>query len=454
MTRSAEHPDTTTSQSASSRSMQRRVQWSGFFGAVMEWYDFYLYSFASATLFGPLFFPQASAAVGVLASFATLAVGFVVRPLGGLLFGHFGDRIGRRGVLVFTLALMGGASTLMGVLPTYAAAGIWAPVLLVLLRIAQGISAGGEWAGGVLMTIEHASGRRRALATSGPQMGLYAGIVLANAVFLLVSLLPHGQLFSWGWRLPFLGSIVLVGIALWIRLGINETPVFKAAQERNAISKRPLAGLFRNHRRALLIVILLVFGVSSIGSFKNTFLASYAIQMNYSTTAALTIPIVGEVLAGLLVPVFSAASDRFGRKNLAATGSLLMILGGWLSFVGIGTHNLAIAILCVILLCIPHSMVYGPIAAWVSELFPTGNRYGGVSVGYQVGTTLGSGFLPLIAAALLLAGGGAPHYGLVLAYLAFVCLLNLAGVVMARETAHASFEQIDGATDRPSRKPR
>ena len=432
---------------AAGESMRRRVQVSAYLGAVIEWYDFYLYGFAAATVLNVLFFPRLDAAAGIIASFATLAVGFVARPLGALIFAHYGDRVGRRGVLVVTLSAMGVASTLIGLLPTYATAGIWAPILLVTLRLLQGVSAGGEWGGAVLVTVEHAATGRRGLAASLPQVGLFTGVLLANGVFFVASLLPDEEFRSWGWRVPFLSSIVLVGIALWIRLRVTESPVFEAARSRGALSRQPLIDLLRYRWRALLVAVLLVIGLSSFSAFEGVFLTSYAIQLGFSTSEALAMTLVGTSLAVLMLPLSAHLSDRYGRRRLVATGTILAMAAASVVLSAVGTGNLVLSIAAVALLWITHSVAYGPLAAWLSELFPTGSRYGGVSIGYQVAVTLGAGMFPLIAAALLAAAGGVPHHGLVLAYVLAGCLLTLAGTRMAGETAYDSFSRIDERAD-------
>ena len=426
-----------------SRSMRRRVQVSAFLGAVIEWYDFYLYGYAAAVVLNTLFFPSTDAAAGTLGAFATLAVGWLARPLGAVVFGYFGDRTGRRGVLVATLLMMGLASALIGVLPTYGSVGVAAPVLLVVLRVVQGVSAGGEFAGAILMTVEHSRPTRRALASSVAQMGLYVGVLLANVVILLVALLPRAAFLSWGWRLPFLGSVLLVVVALWIRLGVTESPVFEEAKREHHIGRHPLRALVHDHWRELLVVILIMFGIATISAFQGVFLASYAVASGFTTVNALTMTLVGTVAAVIMLPISAFASDRIGRKKLVVTGGIVMIPAVWLALVGVGSRNLGWALLGGALPWIGHSIAYGPIAAWMSELFPTGNRYGGVSIGYQFSATLGAGFFPLIGTALLAASGGPPHHGLVYAYLVVAALVTLAGAHLARETSRDSFAAIE-----------
>lgn len=427
----------------SSRAMRRRVQLSALLGALIEWYDFYLYGFAAAVVLNALFFPAADAATGTIAAFATFAVGFLARPLGAVVFAHFGDRVGRRGVLVITLLLMGLSSTLIGLLPTYATIGVAAPILLVVLRIVQGLSAGGEFGGAVLMTVEHSRPGRRAIASSTAQIGLYGGVLLANGVILLVSLLPREVFLAWAWRVPFLFSIVLVGIALWVRWGVAESPVFEEARREQHITENPLRRLLRDHWRELLLVVMIMFGIASASTFQGAFLASYAVASTFTAAQALTMTLVGTACAVVVMPISAYASDRVGRKRLVVTGAVLLLLSTFVALVAVGTGNVTLAVVGAALPWISHSVAYGPIAAWMTELFPTGNRFGGVSVGYQVSATIGAGFFPLIGTALLAASGGAPRFGLVYAYLAFTVLVTLVGALLARETARDSFSEIE-----------
>ena len=427
----------------SSRSMRRRVQLSSFLGALIEWYDFYLYSFVAATVFNGLFFPTVDPATGVIASFATLAAGFVSRPLGALIFARLGDRSGRKRVLVITLLMMGLASALIGLLPTYKSIGLWAPILLVALRVIQGISAGGEFGGAVLMTVEHAEKGRRGLASSVAQIGLYAGILLANAVLFGASLLPSGDFTAWGWRIPFLGSFLLVAVALWIRLGIDESPVFEEAKHEAALSKRPVLDLLRMQWRSLLAVLLLMFGVATLSAFLTSFVPAYAVQSGFTPSQALALTLTAIALGVIVLPSAAALSDKVGRKKVVLAGGILMILASLITFPALGTKNLGVAILAVATLGIAHSTAYGPMAAWISELFPTSSRYSGVSIGYQIAALLGAGFFPIIGTSLLVAGGGIGHYELVLGYVLFSILVTLLGVRLARETAHEGFVDLD-----------
>lgn len=428
---------------------RRRAMWSALLGTLVEYYDFYLYSLLAAVAIGPLFFPGSDPAAALLASFATLAIGFVARPVGALLMTAVGDRLGRRKVLLVTVVAMGVASLLIGLLPTYSTIGVWAPILLVVLRVVQGLAAGGEFGGGLLMSVEYARNDRRGLASSAPQVGLYAGIILANASLLLVSLMPRPDFLGWGWRLPFFFSLVLVAVTLWVRAGVDETPVFEKARRAQRLAQRPLADLFRTQWRALGIVILAAFAVTTASAFNSSYKPAYAIQLGFSSSQALTITLLGTSTGLLFVPLFAGLSDRWGRKRLAVGGIVLIPVTAWVAFEALGSGTWGLALVAAILPAIAHSMAFGPIGAWIAELFPTRFRYGGASIGFQLAATFGAGFFPLIATGLSAAAGGPPHYGLVLGYLVIAALISLVGVRLARETANSTFDEIDSGKATP-----
>jgi MFS transporter, MHS family, shikimate and dehydroshikimate transport protein len=438
-----------TSEDTTNDTQRKRAMWSALLGTLVEYYDFYLYSLLAAVAIGPLFFPGSDPSAALLASFATLAVGFVARPVGALLMTAVGDRLGRRNVLLITVLAMGIASLLIGLLPTYATIGVWAPVLLVVLRVVQGLAAGGEFGGGLLMSVEYAKNERRGLASSAPQVGLYAGIILANASLLLVSLLPREDFLGWGWRLPFFFSLVLVAVTLWVRAGVDETPVFEKAKRADQLSRRPLADLFRTQWRALGIVILAAFAVTTASAFNSSYKPAYAIQLGFTSSQALTITLLGTSTGLLFVPLFAGLSDRWGRKRLAVGGIVLIPVTAWVAFEALGSGTWGLALVAAILPAIAHSMAFGPIGAWIAELFPTRFRYGGASIGFQLAATLGAGFFPLIASGLSAAAGGPPNYGLVLGWLVVAAALSLVGVRLARETAGTTFDDIDSGKVTP-----
>lgn len=415
---------------------QRRVLLSSLIGALIEWYDFYLFGIASAVVFNVLFFPQFDPLVGTFLAFTTLAIGFFARPVGGAVWGHYGDKIGRKKMLVMSIVAMGICTTAMGLLPTYAQIGVAAPVMLLLLRLVQGVAAGGEWGGAVLMAMEH-SPKRRGFSSSFPQMGLTGWILVANGVFALVALMPEKELLAWGWRLPFLFSAVLVIVGLWIRLGVSESPVFLAEQKRQAQDparkKAPLVEVFK-HPRTLIVTILLVLGPFAVSAVYLTFAASYGLQTGFSRSDLLTASIIAAALGLIGQPIFASWSDYIGRKKVVAIGLVLQAVTGVILFAQMNTGSVAGLYWSISLISIAHAICYAPLGAWLGELFPTHLRYTGSSMGYQIAGTLGGGLTPVICTSLLIAAGGAPHSGLVVVFTVATSLLSLVGVLMAKET--------------------
>jgi MHS family shikimate/dehydroshikimate transporter-like MFS transporter len=308
---------------------RRRAVASAFFGGVVEYYDFFLYSLLAAVAIGPLFFPESDPAVGLVFSFATLAVAYFARPLGGLFMSVVGDRLGRKVTLLWSVGIMGGASVLIGILPTYASIGIWAPVLLVVLRIVQGLSAGAEYGGGLLMAMEYSEEGKRGLASSAPQAGIYSGIVLANLVLLLATLMPSAVFLAWGWRLPFILSAVLLAVTLWLRSRVEETPVFEEAKRTNQLSDRPLVDLFRTQWRTVIAMIAVIFTITTTAGANLAFFPAYARGFKFSTTESLAISLVGVCLGLVLMPIFGHLSDRVGRKRLTMLGIAAIPFAMW-----------------------------------------------------------------------------------------------------------------------------
>lgn len=419
-----------------SRQMRNRVLTSSFVGSVIEWYDFYLFGVASAVVFDRMFFPSFSPTAGTLAAFATLAVGFLARPIGGIIWGHFGDKIGRKKMLVLSILLMGVATTVVGLLPTYAAIGVWAPILLVLMRLIQGISAGGEWGGAVLMSMEHAP-KRRGLSSSVAQMGLYGGILLANGVFALVSLMPDDPFFAWGWRIPFLGSAVLVALGLWIRLGVTESPVFKQAQEQAAqgeVEEKPAMPLVEvlKQPKNLVLSIFLVLGPFAASALYGTWVVSYGIGLGFPRSDVLNAVLIAAAIGFVGQPIFAGLSDLWGRKVVVGVGAVLQAVSVVVMFSMMQTGGVASMYLGISLAALAHAIVYSPLGAWLGELFPTTQRYTGASLGYQIASTVGGGFTPMICASLLaVANGGTAGISL---FMGGVCLLTLIAVFAAKET--------------------
>ncbi|MFR9806588.1 MFS transporter [Pseudonocardia sp. RS010] len=417
--------------------MRNRVLLSSFFGSVIEWYDFYLFGIASAAVFSQLFFPEFSSTAGTLASFATLAAGFIARPIGGIIWGHFGDKVGRKGMLVLSIVLMGVSTTVVGLLPTYGTIGIAAPLLLVLMRLIQGVSAGGEWGGAVLMTMEHAP-RRRGLSSSVAQMGLYGGILLANGVFALAAAATGDAFLEWGWRIPFLISALLVVIGLWIRLGVQESPIFTQAREQARQAEAPKVPLVEvlRHPKNLLVSIALVLGAFAASAVYGTWIVSYGIADGFPRADVLNAVLVSAAIGLVFQPVFAYLSDLWGRRLVVGVGAVLQALSIPVMFALMDSGSVGAMYLGISLAAFAHAIVYSPLGAWLGELFPTTQRYTGASLGYQIAGTVGGGFTPLICASLLAASGGGTA-GISL-FMGAACLLTVIAVFFAAETSRSA----------------
>ena len=410
------------------RESVRRVALASMVGTSVEWYDFFVFGTASALVFGRLFFPTFSELAGTLAAFASFAVGFVARPVGGLIFGHIGDRIGRKTTLVLTLTMMGVATFLMGLMPTYATIGVWAPILMVALRFVQGLAVGGEWGGAVLMATEHSGGERRGFFGSFAQIGSAVGGLMSNGMFLLVRQLPGDDFLSWGWRVPFLVSIVLVFVGLFIRLRIMESPIFAKIKETRRLVKVPAVELLRFDARNVLLAAGLYMAHGTL------FYAMTVYTVAYTSTVygfAQDTYLIGVTIAGavqcLTIPMYGALSDKVGRRPVIIFGTLFIIAFATpLNFMITSQIPVLIWLAVVIGICIGHNAVYSPTAALYSEMFPAHVRYSGASLGYQLGGAI-AGFVPLTAASLVGRAGGAywPIAALIAGggLIGFVCIL-------------------------------
>jgi len=418
----------TTQSGSTPRESVRRVAIASMVGTSIEWYDFFIFGTASALVFGRLFFPTFSELAGTLAAFASFAVGFVARPVGGLVFGHIGDRSGRKTTLVLTLTMMGLATFAMGLMPSYAAIGAWAPILMVLLRFVQGMAVGGEWGGAVLMATEHSGSERRGFFGSFAQMGSAVGGLMATGSFLLVQRLPEEDFVSWGWRVPFLFSIVLVLVGLFIRLRIMESPVFAQIKEARRVVRVPVVELLRSESRNVLLAagLYLAHGV--------LFYAMTVYTLAYTTSVyglAQNTYLIGVTAAGavqlITIPFLGGLSDKLGRRAVVMFGTLFIVAFAVpLNFM-ITSQVPMLAWLAVIIgICVGHNAVYAPTAALYSEMFPAHVRYSGTSLGYQLGGAI-AGFVPLIATSLVGAAGGAywPIPALIAGagVIGFVCIL-------------------------------
>lgn len=414
----------------------KRVATASVIGATIEWYDFFLYGIVAGIVLNKLYFPGHDELVSTLLAYTTFAIGFVARPLGGLIFGHFGDKIGRKSMLVMTLMIMGVATVLIGLLPTYEQIGIAAPILLLLLRIAQGIGIGGEWGGAVLMAYEYAPPEKRGFYASLPQIGLAIGLCLASGVVALMStLLTNEQFLAWGWRVGFIASIVLVAVGLYIRLRILETPEFAKVKEQGAEVKIPFVDLIKRYPKN----IILGMGARYIdGVFFNVFAVfsvlylSQHVKMPRST--ALWLVTLAAFVMIFAIPYFGRLSDKWGRPKTYAIGSFLLALCAYPAFWLLSTGDpLLVAIGIVIPFGIVYAMCYGPEAALFSDLFDAKVRYTGISFVYQFSGIFASGLTPIIATWLLAKGGGQPW--LICAYVVFAAVISMLSAMAIRSPA-------------------
>ncbi|HXW25702.1 MAG TPA: MFS transporter [Xanthobacteraceae bacterium] len=409
------------------------VVFAGSIGTVIEWYDFLIYGTAAALVFNTLFFPTIDPLAGTLAALATYSVGFVARPIGGAIFGHFGDRKGRKVMLMITMGIMALGTFAVGCLPTHQQIGVWAPVLLVALRFIQGLGLGGEWGGASLMVIEHAPAGRRGLYGSLVQIGFPLGLVTSSGVFALMTMLPDAEFKAWGWRIPFLLSILLLGVGWFVRARVPETPAFEEIKRRGAIAKNPFVeAIFKNPRSFLVAVGLKISEVSWV-YILTIFIVVYATgQLSLPRALLLNAVFIAALVEVLTIPAFGWLSDQVGRRIFYFLGTVFTAAFAFPMFWLLGTKDPQVVILTVVVaLSLGHGTMFGLQSAYFPELFGTRVRYSGASVGFQVAAALGGGFSPIIATALAGTMGGTAGVSVMLILLAVITFI---ATLCAQET--------------------
>jgi len=381
----------------------RRIVWSSVIGTAVEWYDFLIYGAATALVFNKIFFAAGNPSLATIAAFGTYGVGFFARPLGAAIFGHYGDRVGRKAMLAITIIVMGLGTFLIGLLPTYQQIGFAAPVLLVALRFLQGIGLGGEWGGAVLMVVENCPTRRRGLLGSCVQIGNPIGNIAAIGMFSLVATLPEQQFLSWGWRIPFLISIFLVGVGLYIRLSMEETPVCRQVKAKNEILQLPVIEIFKHHRRPFFTAVCLKISEIAWASIAGVFVMSYVtVNLGLPRSLVLNGAFAASLTALFAIPLFGWLSDRIGRKTMFFASCAFSALFAFPFFWLLDTRDPTIVILTIVVaISFGQMVMFGIGAPWYSELFSARLRYSGASLGFQVGAALSGGLSPLIAASLM-----------------------------------------------------
>ncbi|MGX7824113.1 MFS transporter [Actinokineospora sp. 24-640] len=413
-----------------------RIVGASLIGTTIEWYDFFLYSSAAALVFNKLFFPNADPLTGTLLAFTTYAIGFLARPIGGLVFGHFGDKVGRKKLLVLSLVLMGVATFAMGLLPTYAAIGAAAPVLLTLLRLVQGFALGGEWGGAVLIVSEHGDDKRRGFWASWPQCGAPGGNLLATGVLAFLAATQTDEAFlSWGWRVPFLLSGVLVVIGLWIRLTVTESPVFLAAQakaEKHTEKHVPVVEVFKHGWRQVLVAIGARMAENVSYYVITAFILVYVTTgLGLDRTVGLNAVLIGSAVHFLSIPLWGSLSDRLGRRPVYLLGAVGMAVWSFVFFLLLDTRSPGLIIIAATVGLVLHGAMYGPQAAFFSEQFPTRYRYTGLSIGGQLSSIAAGALAPLIAVALFQRFDSTVPVSL---YVVAMCAITVIAVLSARET--------------------
>ncbi|WP_438387512.1 MFS transporter [Actinopolyspora saharensis] len=410
-----------------------RVALASLIGTTIEWYDFFIYGTAASLVFNELFFPSFDPLVGALAAFASFAIGFLARPLGGVVFSHFGDRLGRKPMLIWSLMLMGVATLLIGTLPAYGSIGVWAPVLLVLLRFAQGIGVGGEWGGAALMAVEHAPDKRRGFYGAWPQVGVPTGLLLGNMTFSLVSAsVTDEQFMAWGWRIPFLMSAVLIVLGLFIRLKISESPVFERVMRTKEKSRVPVVEALRSHPRTILLATGTFLGTHATFYITSTWLVFYTTEEGlFERTTVLN---ANSLLSFVDIPfmlAFGLLSDYLGRRRMMISGMGVMALFALPYMLLVDSGSIVLYLLGGMVLQLCRTSVYGPQSAYYSELFSTRLRYSGISISYQLASILGGGIAPMICTGLYAATGSPVA---IAGYMAVLAVISCGSAYLLTET--------------------
>jgi MFS family permease len=409
-------------------------------GTTIEWYDFLLYSVVTGLVFGKLFFPESDPLVGVLQAFAVYTVGFIARPIGAAIFGHYGDRIGRKAALIATLLITGIATFVVGLVPGYETIGIWGAVILTIIRFIQGIGVGGEWGGSVLLAMEWArTNKHRGFITSWPQFGGPAGLLLANLAVLVFSAISGDQFLVWGWRIPFLLSIVMVGVGLYIRLGILETPIFRRLVAEDRIERAPALEVIKRQPKEVILAALVRMGEQAPAYIYLAFVFAYGTQvLHTSRDFLLTALIAAGLVSFVTIPLAGHLSDRFGRKRIYLIGSVTTGIFGFIYFAMLNTVVPGWMFLAIVLSFFPHDLMYGPQAALIAECFTARLRYSGSSIGYQLASVIAGGPAPLIATALLaLTGSGYVIAG----YIAFCAVVSIIATVLMPDYTNRDISQ-------------
>jgi len=415
----------------------RRVALASAIGTTIEWYDFFVYGTAAAVVFAPQFFPQFSAFAGTLASFATFAIGFGARPLGGVVMGHFGDRVGRKATLVWCLLLMGISTFCIGLLPTYASIGVWAPALLVFLRFLQGFALGGEWGGAVLMSVEHAPKGKRGLFGSFVALSLPAGIILSNLVFLMAStVVSPAQFASWAWRAPFLASGALVAFGFFVRLRVAESPVFEEARRALKTRSLPIVDVLKSEARAVFLAAGSYLSISATGYLVIVYFVSYATRnLKFTLPVTLGLLQLAAILFAMSILFFAKRSDVVGRRRMMRWSCGILIVASLVFFPLIDTKSVLLSAIAVCFMLVVQGMYIGPQAAVFAELFPSSFRYSGASLSITLGTLLGGAITPFVAAALYSTFGSSlpiTIYAVGLSIVSWLCSLGLKETVQAK----------------------